>query len=358
MNHFKINILDKSFYLEPKATFKTISELVAHYNKETLPIANYQHIKLKSICLHKPHTADLSREIRKGWETSKKSIRRIKKIGAGRFSEVWEGVWNCSNLVAVKMLRPGGMSAKKFLKEAEVLKQLNHPKVIQLHAISTKEEPIYIITEFMEHGSLLEYLRGDGQSLKLPQLIEMGVQVAAGMAYLEEKNCIHRELAARNILVAENLICKVADFSSAHVISKDVYKVPTGTKFPIKWTAIEAILHNYFTIKCDVWSFGILLYELITYGRIPYPGMTNAKVTEKLQTGYRMPCPNGCPEKLHVLMRECWKEETSSRPTFKALICRLEKFFTETGHTHSYHDQVKLSRLLLLASTNILQILV
>ena len=341
VNHSKIKRQDESFYLEPKTTFKTISELVAHYNEESLSIPNYQHIKLKSICLLKPHTADLSRKNIKGWETSKKYVRRIKKIGAGRFSEVWEGVWNSDTSVAIKILKPGGMPAKKFLKEAELLKQLNHPKVVDLHAISTQEEPIYIITELMKHGSLLEYLRGDGRSLKLPQLIDMGAQVAAGMAYLEEKNCIHRDLAARNILVSENLICKVADFSSARVISKDVHKVPTGTKFPIKWTAIEAILHHRFTTKCDVWSFGILLYELTTYGRIPYPGMSNAEVTEKLQKGYRMPCPNGCPEILYALMRECWEEEASSRPTFKALPCKLEKFFTETGHVLSHHDQVK-----------------
>ena len=213
------------------------------------------------------------------------------------------------------------MPAKRFLKEAELLNQLNHSKVIQLHAISTKEEPIYIITELMKHGSLLQHLRGDGCSLKLPQLIDMGAQVAAGMAYLEERNCIHRDLAARNVLVAENLICKVAGFDSARVISKEVYKVPIVTKLPVRWTAIETILHGYFTTKCDVWSFSILLYELISYGCIPYPGMSNAKVIEKLKTGYRMPCPNGCPEKLYALMSECWKEEAPSRPTFKALSC-------------------------------------
>ena len=340
VNHFKIKRQDESFYLEPKTTFKTISELVAHYDGQTLPIANYQHIKLKSVCLLQPHMVDLSREIGVDWETNRTSINLIKKIGTSTFSEVWEGLWNRITPVAVKLLKPGAMPAKKFLKEAELLKQLIHPKLIQLYAISTKEEPIYIITEWMRHGSLSDYLtRGDGRSLKLPQLIDMGAQVAAGMAYLEEKNCIHRDLGARNVLVAENLICKVANFSSARVISKDVHKVSTGTKFPIKWTAIEAILHHYFTTKCDVWSFGIVLYELITYGRIPYPGMTNAEVIEKLQTGYRMPCPNGCPEQLYEIMVECWRDEAASRPTFKALQGRLELLKTENSRLYS--DQVR-----------------
>ena len=102
------------------------------------------------------------------------------------------------------------------------MKKLRHPKLIQLYGVCTKEEPIYIITELMKHGSLLEYLRGDGRSLKLPQLIDMGAQVAAGMAYLAKKNYIHRDLAARNILVGENLICKVADFDLAHVSDEDI----------------------------------------------------------------------------------------------------------------------------------------
>ena len=341
VNHFKINKRDESFYLEPKTTFKTISELVAHYDGESLPIANYQHIKLKSVCLLQPHVVDLSSESTEGWETSRKSISLVKKIRTGTFSEVWEGIWNRNTPVAVKLLKPGALSVKKFLKEAELLKQLIHPKLIQLCAVCTKEEPIYIITELMKHGSLLEYLRGDRQSLKLPQLIDMGAQVAAGMAYLEEKKCIHQDLAARNILVGENLICKVAGFSSARVISKEAYKVPTGTKFSIKWTAIEAILHNVFTTKCDVWSFGVLLYEIITYGYSPYPGMTFVEVIEKLQTGYRMPCPDDCPEQLYDIMKECWRDEAASRPTFKALQSRME-LLTRTKTTPLLNDQVYL----------------
>ena len=176
------------------------------------------------------------------------------------------------------------------------MKKLRHPKLIQLYVVCAQEEPIYIVTELMKHGSLLEYLRGDRQSLQLPQLIDMGAQVAAGMAYLEEKNCIHRDLAARNILVGEHLICKVADFGLAHVIDEDIYEAHTGAKFPIKWTAPEAAMYNRFTIKSDVWLFGILLYELITYGRFPYPEMNNAPTLEAVVNGYCMPCPANCPE--------------------------------------------------------------
>ena len=177
--------------------------------------------------------------------------------------------------------------------------------MVQLYGVCTKEEPIYIITELMKHGSLLTYLRGDGRSLKFPQLIDMGTQITSGMAYLEEKNYVHRDLAARNILVSENLNCKVESVSMARILSEDIYEVHTGAKFPIKWTAPEALFSHQFTIKSDVWSFGILLFELITYGQFPYPGKSNAEVLKLLQNGYRMAPPASCAEQLYKIMEEC-----------------------------------------------------
>jgi fyn-related kinase len=185
------------------------------------------------------------------------------------------------------------MDPKDFLAEAQIMKKLRHPKLVQLYAVCTLEEPIYIITELMKYGSLLEFLQGKGRALKLPQLIDMSAQIAAGMAYLESQNYIHRDLAARNILVGENNIVKIADFGLARLIKEDEYEARVGARFPIKWTAPEAANYSKFSIKSDVWSFGILLTELVTYGRIPYPGMTNAEVLHQVEHGYRMPCPPG-----------------------------------------------------------------
>ena len=328
VRHYKIRRLDVGgFFITNQVTFETIPKLVQYYKKQ----ADGLCANLKAPCLNseKPQTAGLSKKANETWEIDRKSIRFVKKLGAGQFGEVWMGIWNGTTEVAVKTLKPGTMDASEFLAEAALMKKLRHPKLIQLYAVCTAEEPIYIITELMKHGSLLEYLRGDGRSLKLPQLIDMGAQVAAGMAYLEEKNYIHRDLAARNVLVGEHLMCKLTDFRLARVTDdEDIYEAHTGAKFPIKWTAPEAAMYNRFSIKSDVWSFGILLYELITYGRFPYPGMNNAQVLEALQTGYRMPCPMGCPEQLYEIMRECWKDNTDSRPTFETLQWRLEEFFT------------------------------
>ena len=330
VRHYRIKRLENgTFFVTRRVTFETIQDLVTYYTSQSDGLC----VNLVQPCLlsEKPQTAGLSKQANEEWEIDRRQIRLVRRLGAGQFGEVWEGTWNNTTSVAVKTLKPGTMSAIEFLQEASLMKKLRHQKLIQLYAVCTREEPIYIVTELMKHGSLLEYLRGEGRSLKLPQLIDMSAQVASGMAYLEEQNYIHRDLAARNILVGEHMICKVADFGLARIIDEDIYEAHTGAKFPIKWTAPEAALYNRFTIKSDVWSFGIVIYEIITYGRFPYPGMTNAQVLEALQQGYRMPRPMGCPDKLYDVMLDCWKEEAANRPTFETLQWQLEEFFTTDG---------------------------
>ncbi len=326
VRHYKVRRLENgSFFVTRRITFATISELVMYYQQQSDGLC----VELREPCslMEKPQTAGLSRQANEEWEIDRRQIRLIRCLGAGQFGEVWEGVWNGTTPVAVKTLKPGTMSPHEFMQEAGLMKKLRHPKLIQLYAVCTEEEPIYIITELMKHGSLLDYLRNDGRGLQQTELIDMTAQVAAGMAYLECQNYIHRDLAARNILVGEHNICKVADFGLARVIDEDIYEAHTGAKFPIKWTAPEAALYNRFTVKSDVWSFGIVLYEAITYGRFPYPGMTNAEVLEKLPQGYRMGCPPHCPRDLHEIMLECWREDAATRPTFESLQWRLEEFF-------------------------------
>eukprot|EP00057_Strongylocentrotus_purpuratus_P026693 XP_011681167.1 PREDICTED: tyrosine-protein kinase Src42A-like [Strongylocentrotus purpuratus] len=171
----------------------------------------------------------------------------------------------------------------------------------------------------------------------------MSAQVAAGMAYLESQNYIHRDLAARNVLVGENNICKVADFGLARVIKNqdEIYESHVGAKFPIKWTAPEAANYHSFTIKSDVWSFGILLTEIITYGRIPYPGMTNKEVLDCVDRGYRMPNPPGCPPELYEIMLECWKSKAMERPTFETLQWKLEEFFVMEGEQYREASSIR-----------------
>ena len=259
------------------------------------------------------------------WEIDRSEIQLVRKMKAGQFGEVWEGLWNNTTSVAVKTLKPGTMSTSDFLQEATMLMKLRHPRVIQLHAVCTKEEPVYIVTELKKHGNLLEYLRqGKRHSLKLPQLIDIASQVASGMSYLQEQNIIHLDLAARNVLVGDHMICKVSDFKLAKVLKDDIYEAPEGFKFPIRWTTPEALLHNHFTIKSDVWSFGIVLWETINYGRTPYSDMTNQEVLQNVHTGYRMPRPPNCPEQVHDIIIDCWREDPTLRPSFDILQWQLE----------------------------------
>ena len=230
------------------------------------------HFASSNFQVDKPVTEGLSHKTCDQWEIERSSLKTIRKLGHGQFGEVWEGQWNNTTPVAIKSLKQGTMDPKDFLAEAQIMKKLRHPKLIQLYAVCTHEEPIYIITELMKNGSLLQFLQDKGKTMKLPQLIDMAAQVASGMAFLEKQNYIHRDLAARNVLVGDNNIVKIADFGLARIIKEDEYEARVGARFPIKWTAPEAANYSKFSIKSDVWSFGILLTELVTYGRIPYPG--------------------------------------------------------------------------------------
>nr|XP_043894132.1 proto-oncogene tyrosine-protein kinase Src isoform X1 [Solea senegalensis] len=372
VKHYKIRKLDSGgFYITSRTQFGSLQQLVNHYRSEftTQPfyfitilsfscysilyflcfVCIFIHFFFKCVpCLHlcpsehadglchsltdicpvlKPQTQGLSKD---AWEIPRESLRLDVKLGQGCFGEVWMGTWNGTTRVAIKTLKPGTMSPEAFLQEAQVMKKLRHEKLVQLYAV-VSEEPIYIVTEYMGQGSLLDSLKGDmGKMLRLPQLVDMAAQIASGMAYVERMNYVHRDLRAANILVGDNLVCKVADFGLARLIEDNEYTARQGAKFPIKWTAPEAALYGRFTIKSDVWSFGILLTELATKGRVPYPGMVNREVLDQVERGYRMPCPADCPESMHELMLTCWRKEAEERPTFEYLQGFLEDYFTST----------------------------
>ncbi|XP_026864102.2 proto-oncogene tyrosine-protein kinase Src isoform X1 [Electrophorus electricus] len=325
VKHYKIRKLDSGgFYITSRTQFINLQQLVGHYRKHADGLCH----SLTEVCpVLKPQTQGLARD---AWEIPRESLRLDVKLGQGCFGEVWMGTWNGTTRVAIKTLKPGTMSPEAFLQEAQVMKKLRHEKLVQLYAV-VSEEPIYIVTEYMGQGSLLDFLKGDmGKMLRLPQLVDMAAQIASGMAYVERMNYVHRDLRAANILVGDNLVCKVADFGLARLIEDNEYTARQGAKFPIKWTAPEAALYGRFTIKSDVWSFGVLLTELATKGRVPYPGMVNREVLDQVERGYRMPCPPECPDSLHELMLTCWRKEPEERPTFEYLQGFLEDYFTST----------------------------
>uniref|UniRef100_A0A8C8VEH5 Tyrosine-protein kinase n=1 Tax=Pelusios castaneus TaxID=367368 RepID=A0A8C8VEH5_9SAUR len=261
------------------------------------------------------------------WEIPREEFSLGKKLGAGYFGEVYEGYWKNKVKVAIKTIPKADLMYQiTFKNEIQAMKNLRHKHILSLYAISSIGDPIYIITELMARGNLLDFLReSEEEHLHMIELIDMASQVADGMCYLESQNIVHRDLAARNILVGENNICKVGDFGLARLIKNDVY-LSNSHNIPYKWTAPEALSHGRYSIKSDVWSFGILLYEIITYGQVPYPGMSNEEVSRKVQTGFQMSCPPKCPLMTYEIMRKCWQLSPDQRPDFKQIRGKLHSF--------------------------------
>ena len=328
VKHYKISQKEKEFFITKQTVFKSIADLVDHYQLQSDGLCT--NLVRPCISSQKPQTAGLSKLTNEEWEIDRNKIKLVRKLGDGRFAEVSEGVWNDTTPIAVKVFDHRVVHVSKFLREVARMRELRHPKIVQLYAVCTNEQPIYVITELVKHGSLLEYLRNEHRSLKLSQLISMAQQVVEGMAYLEEHQYIHRDLAARNVLVGDGLICKISNFGLMQLVAEAENKAHDGTKFAIKWTAPEALLHNSFSVKSDVWSFGILLYEVITYGCLPYAGMANEEVMRKLEQGYRMPQPKESSYAYYNIMLKCWRDEPENRPSFEALQWELEEFLEST----------------------------
>ncbi|KAM9551001.1 tyrosine-protein kinase Blk [Salvelinus alpinus] len=225
VKHYKIRTLDNGgFYISPSTSFSSLQELVKYYTRTCDGLCQRLNAPCKPKAPIQPWAQD-------EWEIPRDSLKMVRKLGAGQFGEVWMGYYKGNQKVAVKTLKEGTMEPEAFLQEANLMKQLQHDRLVRLHAVVTME-PIYIVTEFMINGSLLDFLKTDeGKKLKLTKLIDMSAQIAEGMAYIEKKNYIHRDLRAANILVNETLHCKIADFGLARIIETE-YTAKEGMTTP------------------------------------------------------------------------------------------------------------------------------
>ncbi|KAL7670920.1 hypothetical protein ACOME3_005835 [Neoechinorhynchus agilis] len=325
---------DGRFYIGPRATFGTLQGLVDHYKQ----ISDGLCCRLTYPCPKTvPTLPDLSYDDLDQVELDRKCIRLINKIGSGNYGEVWKGKYK-GQTVAIKAMKSTSMDDRKklpknwdFLEEARVMKKLKHEKIVKLYGVSTVQEPFFIIVEYLLNGNLLHYLRSDmGQQLKLPKLVSVAAQICEGMSYLEKKHYVHCDLAARNIFVGESLLVKIGDFGLARMVESGALKVESQTQFPIKWTAPEAATCKVYTIKSDVWSFGVLLFELITKGAVPYPTMSNQETLQKVSRGYRIPRPSNCPDGYYSIMLRCWNATPELRPTFDYLYDIFDDYFITT----------------------------
>ena len=256
------------------------------------------------------------------WEIKRPSIKFLKCLTAGEFGETWEGHFLTGvSSVMIKTNIATNIPQETFLKEANILKKLRHDNIIRLHGICTREYPFYIVTELMETGNLQAYLSHHnrmGWNLTPSEIIDIAVQVANGMIYLGEQDYIHCDLRAENILVGEYNTIKIANFHLAQHLNGNKYCImKEGTRLALRWTAPEGFTSSRLSIKSDVWSFGILLWELVTKGSLPYPDIeTNQQVCDAVIEGYCMPEPKDCPEPLHQIMLDCWEVNDDERPNF------------------------------------------
>ncbi|XP_050405188.1 tyrosine-protein kinase receptor Tie-1 [Patella vulgata] len=256
-------------------------------------------------------------------------------------------------IVAVKLLHDNtdNRNKQEFIKEINIMKEIGvHNNIVSIIGCCTYRDPVCLIVEHVPNGDLLTYLQNirhaidtdenvvvDVDNNQTPMLTSADLlsfcrQISMGMEYLSEKGYVHRDLAARNILIGTDKILKIGDFGLARYIYDDkIYVNRKGGKLPVKWMSIEAIFELSFSIASDVWSFGVVVFEIVTFGGNPYPGINNKDLLQELKKGYRMEKPENCSQELYDIMLDCWKAKPSDRPSFTKLREQLEKLIEDTS---------------------------
>ncbi|XP_065827236.1 insulin-like growth factor 1 receptor isoform X1 [Oscarella lobularis] len=269
------------------------------------------------------------------FQFSRDCLKMEDELGEGQFGKVYSA-WAArivkgeeKTRVAVKTMKRGSSleTAEDFRKEMEIMMDFDHPNIVRLLGICTHDEPLYLITELMKHGDLKDYIRKARPNeinprpllLSIAQLVDVAAQAASGVAYLASRKFVHRDIAARNCLVGENdtqLSVKISDFGMARDVYQQEYYRRSGGALPIRWMAPEAITDGKYTVESDIWSLGVLLWEIFTFGYQPYFGRDNEQVIGGiLQGNLTLECPPLCPRPVFQLMLRCWERNPSERIT-------------------------------------------
>lgn len=316
--HFIVQLSPEGLFRFEGPAFETIQELILHQFQSGASVTSRSGAILRTPVL------------REKWELNNDDVELVEKIGRGNFGDVYKARLQPSNLaVAVKTCKVTlpDEQKKKFLQEGRILKQYEHPNIVRFIGICVQKQPIMIVMELVPGGSLLNYLRTNADKLSTKALLGMCQDAASGMEYLESKNCIHRDLAARNCLVGDTHIVKISDFGMSR--EEEEYIVSDGLKqIPIKWTAPEALNYGKYTSLCDIWSYGVLVWEIFSKGGTPYQGMTNTRARELIDSGYRMPAPEGTPDEVYQLMLRCWQYDPEDRPHFAEIHATVDLLYS------------------------------
>ena len=262
-------------------------------------------------------------------------VERSEHLRESRFANLWRGYFGEERKkVLVKEMKSGCSSVYQFQSEAVVMKDFRHVNILKMEAFVSGEQ-LYIITEPVLYVSLLNYFeKTDSRAIEVPALVNISTQVAAGMAYLESHGCIHRNLAARNVMLTEAEV-KIANFSQACYTPSGKLNTDPGLIL-LRWAAPEVIWENTFSCKSDVWSFGVFLWEVFTHGELPYPRLKDDAVRETIRAGRRLLMPQRCPQLIYSLMTDCWKNPPSNRPRFYTLVDKLNAVKHQYAKTPYY----------------------
>jgi len=332
VEHYRIIFQDDKITIDEEEYFGNLTQLVDHYQEDADGLCTSLGEPLVREGGGVAYSVDKTAFEQAGWTIKREDITLQEKIGKGEFGDVRLGHYRGQKVAVKELIKDTSIATQNFLGEAKVMTSLQHDNLVRLLGLVIEDgsgsvrSKIFLVTEYMGRGSLLEYLRSRGrQYVTKKDQIGFAVDTSTGMAYLESKHVVHRDLAARNVLLSDDGQAKVADFGLA---SSDGETIDSG-KLPIKWTAPESLRLSQFSNKSDMWSFGILLWEIYSFGRVPYPRIPLGDVVKHVEKGYQMEAPEGCPAQVYTVMKDAWELDPEKRPTFSASNESLDQFRTQ-----------------------------
>uniref|UniRef100_A0A665T8D2 Tyrosine-protein kinase n=1 Tax=Echeneis naucrates TaxID=173247 RepID=A0A665T8D2_ECHNA len=306
------------FYLAEKYVFNSIPELIEYHNHNAAGLVARLRYPVREQDKSAPSTAGFSYE---KWEINPSELTFMKELGCGQFGVVRLGKWRAQHKVAIKAIREGAMYEEDFIEEAKVMMKLSHPNLVQLYGICSQQRPMYIVTEFMEHGCLLNFLRQRRGSFSLGSLLSICLDVCEGMEHLEAKGFIHRDLVSPRL--KEPVRCSFpGSLRVTRYVLDNQYTSSSGAKFPVKWSPPEVFNFCKYSSMSDVWSFGVLMWEVLTEGQMPFEQHQNHEVVTLVMQGHRLYRPKMAPPSIYDIMQLCWHERPEGRPSFSQL-CTL-----------------------------------
>ncbi|XP_017005784.2 tyrosine-protein kinase transmembrane receptor Ror [Drosophila takahashii] len=277
-------------------------------------------------------------------------VEFLEELGEGAFGKVYKGQLSQPNkttiTVAIKALKENASvkTQQDFKREIELISDLKHQNIVCILGVVLNKEPYCMLFEYMANGDLHEFLISnsptEGKSLSQLEFLQIALQISEGMQYLSAHHYVHRDLAARNCLVNEGLVVKISDFGlSRDIYSSDYYRVQSKSLLPVRWMPSESILYGKFTTESDVWSFGVVLWEIYSYGMQPYYGYSNQEVINLIRSRQLLSAPENCPTAVYSLMIECWHEQSVKRPTFTDISNRLKTW--HEGHFKASNPEMQ-----------------